>query len=131
MRGPHNFISSGPKIVIIRPWWHVLPQWCGCYLLFTRISWFPHIIYRVLSCWVTDDFTIVFLKKRNIPTTIRLNLISDRIIIIYLIINREFMHFYWLNCVEELGCMKCAMTMTGNILSKTLFGVTVRQKAMA
>jgi hypothetical protein len=76
-------------------------------------------------------FILYSYKKRNIPTTIRLNLISDRIIIIiYLITDREFMHFDCLDCVEELGCMKCAMNMTGNILSKTLFGVTVRQKAM-
>ena len=130
LRGPHNFISfrarNGHNPSLLTCLATMMP------LLFVVHTYIMIYIYNILSCWVTDDFPIVFFKKKgNIPTTIRLNLISDRIIIIiYLITDREFMHFDWLDCVEELGCMKCAMNMTGNILSKTLFSVIVRQKAM-
>lgn len=129
LRGPHNFISfrsrNGNNLFLLTCLATMAPLW------FVVHTYMMIYTYNILSCWVTDDFPIVFLKKRNIPTTIRLNLISYRIIIIiYLITDREFMHFDWLDCVKELGCMKCAMNMTGNILSKTLFGATVRQKAM-
>ena len=124
LRGPHNFISfrsrNGNNPFLLTCLATMMP------LLFVVHTYMMIYTYNILSCWVTDDFPIVFLNKKKY--SYHNSTKFDKII--YLITDREFMHFDWLDCVEELGCMKCAMNMTGNILSKTLFGVTVRQKAM-